>query len=387
MKSVRLSRTQIVVLLFLAGALFFALGGRGGLFQRLLAPSAPPPPAAFRMPVPVFRATKVSLPVYREYIGTTEAIRNVTLEALATGYLKRQLVPDGSDVSRGTLLYQIDPQYYKASVDQSLAQKERDKAILEYARANQRRNELMVVHGDVSKDSFQQATSAMHQAASNYLSDKAALESARINLGYTRIKAPFSGRLGRSIVYTGTLIASGTQINTIVQMDPLYVTFNPGEQDIDVLQSSRQQGPVQVEVRPQGAKTGHLYRGTITFLDNAVDRTTGTIVARGTIRNPDFRLIPGEFVEVRVRLGVHPDTLAIPEIAVGSSQTGKFVYVVGKDGKASIRSVRLGMTSGSRVEVLDGLRDGDLVITGNLQKIGPGSPVVPLPEKANPADT
>ena len=380
MKFARLSRTQVVVLLFFAGALLFALGGRGGFFSRLLAPSAPPPAAAFRMPVPVFRTKTVSLPIYRDYIGTTEAIRNVTLEALATGYLKRQLVPDGSDVSGGTLLYQIDPKYYKAALDQSQAQKERDKAIMEYAKSNQRRNALMVVHGDVSKDSFQLATSSMHQATSNYLSDKAALESARINLGYTRIKAPFSGRLGRSIVYTGTLIASGTQINTLVQMDPLYVTFNPGEQDIDALQASRRQGSVQVEVHPQG-NSGEIYRGIVTFLDNAVDRTTGTIVARGTIRNPDFHLIPGEFVEVRVRLGVHPEALAIPEVAVGSSQTGKYVYIVGKDGKAEMRFVKLGMTSGDRVEIREGLKEGDLVITGNLQKIGPGSPVAPLAQQ------
>ncbi|MHB1927324.1 MAG: efflux RND transporter periplasmic adaptor subunit [Leptospirillum sp.] len=122
-----------------------------------------------------------------------------------------------------------------------------------------------------------------------------------------------------------------------------------------------------------------VYRGDLTFLDNAVDRTTGTIVARGTIPNPDFRLVPGEFVEVRVKLGVHPEALAIPQIAVGSSQTGKYVYVVGKGNTAELRMVKLGMTSGDRVEIRQGLREGDRVIVGNLQKIGPGSPVSPLP--------
>jgi RND family efflux transporter MFP subunit len=328
------------------------------------------------MPVPVYRVVPVSLPVTRSYIGTTEAIRNVTLEAQATGYLNRQLVPDGSDVRKGTLVYQIDPRYYKAALDQSRAQKERDKAALEYSRVNQRRNSLLVVHGDVSKDAYQLSTSSMHQATATYLSDKAALEAARINLDYTHIRAPFTGRLGRSQVFTGTLIASGTQINTLVQMDPLYVTFNPAERDLPVLQKSLRIGPVAVLVHPQGDPE-QSYQGQLTFLDNVVDRTTGTIMARGTIPNSGLRLVPGEFVEVSVRLGTRPRALAIPQVAVGSGQTGKFVLVVGKNNTVVLRTVRLGMSSGTRVEVLEGLREGELVITGNLQKIGPGMAVSP----------
>ncbi len=372
-----ISRRALVLLGLMAGALLFALGGARGLLTLRKAPPMPKA-AAFRLPVPVYKVVRVSLPVTRSYIGTTEAIRNVTLEAQATGYLKRQMIPDGSDVRRGTLVYQIDPRYYKAALDQSLAQKERDKAALEYSRVNQKRNALLVVHGDVSKDAYQLATSSMHQASATYLSDKAALEAARINLDYTHIQAPFAGRLGRSQVFTGTLITSGTAINTLVQLDPLYVTFNPAEQDLPALQESRQKGALPVTVHPQG-NPGQTYRGKLTFLDNAVDRTTGTILARGTIPNPGFRLIPGEFVEVRVQLGVHPRALAIPQVAVGSSQTGKYVYVVGKNDTVAIRQVHLGMTRGTRVEVLDGLREGELVITGNLQKIGPGMAVSPHP--------
>jgi len=375
MKRPPLSPRFLVLLFLVGGALLFALGGSRGLFHFRRAPSSPPS-AGFRMPVPVYRVVPVSLPVTRSYIGTTEAIRNVTLEAQATGYLKRQLVPDGSDVRKGTLVYQIDPRYYKAALDQSQAQKERDKAALEYSRVNQRRNSLLVVHGDVSKDAYQLSTSSMHQAAATYLSDKAALEAARINLDYTHIRAPFTGRLGRSQVFTGTLIASGTQINTLVQMDPLYVTFNPAEQDLPDLQNSLRIGPVAVLVHPQGDPE-QSYQGHLTFLDNVVDRTSGTIMARGTIPNSGLRLVPGEFVEVSVRLGTRPRALAIPQVAVGSGQTGKFVYLVGKNNTVVLRPVRLGMTSGTRVEVLEGLREGELVITGNLQKIGPGMAVSP----------
>jgi len=372
-----LSRLHLFVILFIAGGLLFAFWGKIGLLWRS---SAPPAPAVFRMPVPVFRVATLSLPIYRDYIGTTDAIRNVVLEAMATGYLDRQMVPDGSDVRKGALIYRIDPRNYKATLDQVQAQKERDEAALEYAKTNQRRNAQMIVHGDVSKDAYQLSTSSMHQANATYLYDKAAMEVARINLGYTLIQAPFSGRLGKSLVYTGTLIGSGTQINTLVQMDPLYVTFNPRDKDFPLLERSRRKGPVTVDVRVPG-KDSPPYVGILTFMDNVVDRTTGTFVARATLANPKFRLIPGEFVDVSVRVGTHPKALAVPQISVGSNQTGKYVYVIGKGGLAEIRPVSLGITSREMIEVRSGLKEGDLVIVGNLQKIGPGSPVIALPDK------
>ncbi|MHB8544363.1 MAG: efflux RND transporter periplasmic adaptor subunit [Leptospirales bacterium] len=376
MNTRKLTRVQIGTLLFIGVALLFALQGKVHLFHfRSL--SAAPKPAMFRMPVPVAMVERKTIPIYKEYVGTTEAIRNVTLQAMVTGYLTEQLVPDGTDVKKGTILYRIDSRYYKASLDQAQAQKERDAANLEYAKVNQHRNALMVVHGDVSKESYDLSTSSMHQAKSSVLSDKAAMDLAAINLGYTKIVAPFSGRLSRSTVFTGTLIASGTNINTLLQLDPIYATFNPAEADLPLIASYQAKNPIPAVIRVSDDPSLE-YRGRLTFVDNVVDRTTGTITARVTIANPNKTLLPGQFVHVRLRIGDHPDALLVPQVAVGSSQVGKYVYVVGKGSSAEMRFVTLGSTYGDLVEVTKGVGVGEAVIVGNQQKIGPGMPVMPL---------
>ena len=378
------SRFQTGMIVFAIAAIVFAFGGRFR-FPHFGGVSAAQKPGAFRMPVPVVRVVKKTIPVYKEYVGTTEAIRNITLEAMVTGYLTEQLVPDGTDVRKGTVLYRIDSRYYKASLDQVQAQKERDLANLGYATANQKRNALMAVHGDVSKDAYQLATSSMHQAKSSVLSDQAAEELANINLGYTKIVAPFSGRLSRSLVYAGTLIGSGTQINTLVQLDPIYATFNPSETDLPLIASRQAKEAIPAEIRVSDDPNPE-YRGKLSFLDNAVDRTTGTIIARVTISNPNETLLPGQFVHVRLHIGNHPDALLVPQVAVGSSQVGKYVYVVGKGNTVEMRFVTLDNTYGDLIEVTKGVGEGEAVIVGNQQKIGLGMPVMPLfPKKGSPA--
>ena len=374
----KFTRLQIGLALVGLLAIFLVVGGRFGLFHKKTGA-----PVAFRMPVPVAPVTKRTIPVIKDYIGTTEALRNVTLQAQVTGYLQSQLVSDGSDVAGGTLIYRIDPRNFQASLDQARAQKARDAASLAYAQANQHRNELMVAHGDVSRDAYQLATSSMHQAKATLLSDKASVELARINLGYTMIRAPFAGRLSRSQVYTGTLISSGTVINTLVQLDPLYATFNPAESDLPAIETARKKGPVLARVHLPG-RGSPGYKAVLTFLDNSVDRSTGTVTARVTLRNPDKTLIPGEFVHILLDVGEHPDALLVPQVAVGSSEIGKYVYVVGKDSRVEMRLVALGIELGALVEVTKGVREGEEVITGNLQKIGPGMPVAPILPKSPP---
>jgi RND family efflux transporter MFP subunit len=368
-------RLRVFVLsgVILFGALFVA-GKFGSRFFLSGGKSASP---QMGMPVPVVRGIRKTVPLYKEYIGTTEAIRNVALQAMVTGYLKDQFVPDGSDVKKGMLIYRIDQRNYRAALDQAEAQVERDKASFEYARENQRRNSLMVVHGDISKDAFQQSTSVMHQAASTILADKAALDLARINMGYTEIRAPFSGRLSRRLVYTGTLINTGTQINTLVQLDPIYATFNPPEADLADILKNRVHGKMPATVRLSGNHS-KTYNGNLSFIDNVIDRQTGTFTARVTVPNTDKTLIPGEWVHVRLHIGDRQNALMIPQTAVGSNQIGKFVLVVSKDNKVEIRFVVLGVMDGDLIEAVKGISDDDRIIVGNQQKIGPGMPVVPM---------
>jgi RND family efflux transporter MFP subunit len=329
------------------------------------------------MPVPVVPVVQHTVPVYLDFFGTTQAIRTVTLEAKVTGYLAVRPVGDGADVQKGELLYQIDPRDYQAALDQATAQGRRDAAAYAYAQANERRNMALNKQGWVSNDTFDQSTSSFHQSEATLAADAAAVETARLNLGYTEITAPFAGRLGPSLVHEGTLIsAAGTQLNTLVQLDPIWVTFNPSETDLALLDKYRagKTIPAEVTVPDNGGKR---YEGTLTFLNNTVDSNTGTIMARATITNPDHTLLPGEFVHVRLHVADRPDTLLVPQVALGSSQFGKYVYVA-DNGKAQQRLVSTGATYGDFVVVTKGVTGRDAVIVGNLQKIAPGAPVRPI---------
>jgi multidrug efflux system membrane fusion protein len=336
------------------------------------------PPQAAGMPVPVSAVIRKTIPIQLEYSARTESIRNVVLQARVAGYLRAQVASDGADVREGDLLYQIDSRDLQATLDQVTAQARRDAASLDYARSNFARGSELAKTGWVAKDNFDQRDSAMHQAEAVLAMDQASIRTAELNLGYAEIRAPFAGRVGRNQAPVGTLVSAGTTaLNTLVQLDPIYVTFNPSETDLAEIQKARAAGDVAADILlPDETQPGH--GGKLTFIDNVVDRATGTITARATIGNADFTLLPGQYVHVRLHVKDQPDTLLVPQTAIGSSQLGKFVYVA-TGGKVDQHLVTLGPTNGSLVAVLKGVAEGDQIIVGNLQKIGPGSPVQPVP--------
>jgi multidrug efflux system membrane fusion protein len=340
-------------------------------------PEAGGPPPAF--PVPVAVISKTTVPVYLEYVGTTEAIREVTLQAKVGGYLLKPGAADGADVKEGDLLYQIDPNDYQAELDQARAKLQSDQAALEYATSSQKRNAALTVTGAVAKDTNEEKTSLMHQAQASIMADKAEIRTAQLNLGYTELRAPFDGRIGKSIVHEGALVTpQSTNINTLVQLSPIYATFNPSETDLALIQKYRAQGELVADVMLADEDTPRI-SGKLTFLDNTVDRTTGTITARATLENADKALLPGQYIKVRLHLTDKPDALLVPQIALGSSQMGRFVYIIGDKGSVEQRFIETGALMGDKVVVNKGLNPGDKVITGNLQKIGPGMPVQALP--------
>jgi membrane fusion protein, multidrug efflux system len=339
------------------------------------------PPAMMAMPVPVVSVIKKTLPIYLDYPGRIESIRSIVLQARVSGYIESQLAADGADVKSGDLLYQIDPRDLQAVLDQANAQAQRDQASLEYARASYARGEELVKSGFVAKDVYDQRASAMRQGEAAVVADRAAIEAAKLNLGYAAITAPFSGRLGRNMAAKGSLVGPTTgPLNTLVQLDPIYVTFNPSESELADIVTARASGSVEAEVSVAG-EPQLTRKGELTFLDNGIDKATGTIVARVTIANSDFLLLPGQYVEVRLHVKDEPDALMAPQAALGSSQIGKYVYVVGEGDRVEARPLTLGPMDGELVSVVKGLNEGDRVIVGNLQKIGPGSPVKPLPQE------
>jgi RND family efflux transporter MFP subunit len=360
-----------------------ALATAGGVLLDSSGRSAAPAPvvSAPALPVPVVPVTRRTVPIYLDFVGTTEAIRSVSLQARVTGYLVEQGVSDGTDVKTAGFLYRIDPRPYQAALDQAIANRAHDQANLQNAELNFWRDAVLLPnHLAVTQQQYDTDKATVAQSAAQVEADEAAVETAQLNLGYTEIRAPFAGRISRSLVHEGTLIsAAGTQLNTLVQLDPIYVTFNPSETDLALLGSGRagKTIPAEVTIPDEGDKR---YTGKLSFLDNTVDRSTGTIVARATIANPDRSLLPGEFVHVRLHVTDRPDTLLVPQVALGSSQFGKYVYVADHD-RAVQRPVSIGATFGDLVVVTKGIGAREAVIVGNLQKIAPGAPVRPIAER------
>lgn len=338
------------------------------------APAMPP------MPVPVARVAIAPLPVYLDYPARVEAIRDVTLQAKTSGFLQSQVATDGADVREGDLLYRIDPADIQARLDQARAQLEKDEASLTYLQSNYDRGQQLARSGYIAKDTFDQRESAVKQAQATLAIDRATVHAAELNLADTQIHAPFAGRLGRNRAAPGTFVNPGaTALNTLVQLAPIYVTFNPTDVDLARIQDRRARQDVDVEVTAPGG-SGAVQKGKLVFIDNALDRTTGTITARAIIDNDGSSLLPGQYVRIRVSLGQLDDAKLVPQAAVGSSQLGKFVYAVGKGNVVEQHLVSLGPTRDDKVAVLDGLTGQEQIITGNLQKIGPGMTVQPLPQ-------
>ena len=367
-RSHRVLWSILPILLILAAA-----GGVSWWFMgRTQQQAAVPPP----MKVPVMKVAGQTIPIYRSFPGTTQALRTVPIQARVTGYLVEQGAVDGADVASGALLYRIDPQDYQAAFAQAQATLAQANASLEYSRVSQGRNQTLAHQGWVSQDTSDKANSTLHQGQASLANNDAAVKEAALNLSRTEIRAPFAGRISASQVFTGSLIsAAGATLNTLVQLDPIYVSFNPAEVNLAAITQSQARAPIETAVSRNGGKPNHI--GTLTFIDNQVSQSTGTILLRATIANQDHALLPGEFVTATLHLGDLQGALLVSQSAVGSTQIGRMLMIVGEGNKVEQRPVKLGDSDGDMIVVTDGLKPGERVITGQLQKIRPGAVVQP----------
>lgn len=346
-------------------------------------PAQAPPPA----PVGVVEIAPTEVPIRVEYVGETAGVREVEVRARVSGILLKQTYTEGQPVEAGQVLFEIDPEPYKAALDQARGGLAQAQAVLNKARADRERVVPLYERGVVSRRDYDETVAAHESAVANVQTAKARMREAELNLEYTRVTAPISGVASKVAQSEGSLVSAGGSsglLTTISQFNPLYVNFSYSEQDRLHLDRMLREGSLKVtDDQPLLARIrlsdGSLYAGTgrVNFSDNRVDSRTGTIRARAIFDNAEGALLPGQFVRVILELGTIGGLLQVPERAIAQSQSERLVMVVDADDTVAPRPVKLGYASDGKVVVTEGLAPGERVVVDGLIKARPGSKVAP----------
>ena len=362
------------------------LGSCLGLTGCAKAPSGPPVTA----PTPV----SVSVPLEREvtdyadYTGRTAAVESVEVRARVWGYLDKVNFKEGAMVKAGDALYEIDPRTYRAALEQAEAKVALDEATSKFNEADYQRISDAAKNGSVTKQEIEKAVAARDTAAAAVKADKADLEQRRLDLSFTSVKAPISGRVSRTLVTVGNLVqggqSGGTLLTTIVSVDPMYAFADVDERTVLQVQRliragkaiSARTGEVSITLG-LAIEEGFPHAGTINFVDNQVNPKTGTLRVRGVFANGDQYLTPGLFVRVRIPIGKPHPALLISDRALDTDQGQKIVYIVTEKNEVVARPVRIGALHDGLRAVDDGLKAGERVIVNGLQQVRPGAIVEP----------
>jgi multidrug efflux system membrane fusion protein len=346
-------------------------------------------PRQFLPQVTVAPVIQRSVPLYLDFVGNLKATEEVEIRARVEGYLVKRAFVDGADVKKGDLLFVIDPQEYEAELARAQAQLARDQASLAYARSQVRRYTPLTEQDLAAKDTLDNFRTLVKERQGSVKGGVAAVKLARMNLGYCTIRAPLSGRIGRRLVDVGNLVGAGeeTLLATITQMDPIYVYFNPSERQLPQITQHHQQGKLKVTLMPPGGGV-YSHAGKLDFIDNRVNMATGTITMRAVIPNPEKRLIPGQYANVRLFLTENPEALLVPLKAVGADQAGSYVFVIGSDNIAEQRYVQTSLQKYEGMLLVEkGLKEGEQVVVQGMQRIRPGMKVElksPAPAAGSP---
>lgn len=340
--------------------------------------SAPPPPPQ----VGVVAAHPENVPLTENFVGRLSAFRSADVNARVAGVLLKRAYVEGSEVKKGQLLFEIDPAPLKAALDSAMAQLAKDRANLGQARADLARYEQLHRQESIAEQTYVDQKFLVQQDEATVKADQANVQTGRINLGYAYVTSPIAGRAGQQQVTEGALVGQGTTtlLTTVSQLDPLYVNFTVGVNELDELQTAAEHGEIQLTepnkttVRvalPDG--TPYAEPGTVDFSAPTVDPSTGSINLRAVLPNPKFRLLPGTYVNLRLALGERHDAFLVPQPAVQRDITGTYVLVVGKDGKVAHRNVTTSGTHGVDWVIASGLDAGDQVIVSGIQAVQIGA--------------
>jgi multidrug efflux system membrane fusion protein len=335
------------------------------------APQAPAPP-----PVIVGQAVRRTVPVALHGIGNVESVASVALRSRVAGQILKVHIKDGADVTQGQVLFTIDPAPYQNALAQAEAQLARDSALLDKAQHDAARYAKLVEKEYVTREQYESATSQAASLSATIQSDQAAVKDASLSLSYCTIAAPISGRAGSVNLRAGNLVKINDDppLLTILKVEPVNVTFSLPEKYLDPLRGHAAAGPLAVRAKNRG-DDGDGHAGSLTFIDNTVDTTTGTIRLKAEFPNKDRGLWPGQFVEVEVVLSEQKDALIVPTTAIQVGQQGSYVFVVAADGTAQVRPVVVDRAIGDDTVLVSGLDGGETVITDGQIRVVPGAKV------------
>ena len=346
-------------------------------------PRAGGPPSQPPAPVVVATVKTATVPVTLSAIGNVLAYSAVAVRSQVDGQIFTVHFREGQTVKKGDLLFTLDARPYEAVLRQSEANLAKDRAMLDKARADLARLQSLVAKDYTSRSTYDAAKATAESLEATIKADEALVEQARLKLEYTKIAAPIDGRVGSILVNAGNLVkgndtAAGSTLVTINQIRPIYVQFSVPESNLSEIRARMAAGKIGVKAQvPQEDRPAA--EGLLTFINNAVDVSTGTIQLKATFENDDDRFLPGQFVNVTVELSVIAEAVVVPPAAVQVGQRGSYVFVVKDDNTVEMRLVRAGVSTEREVVIHGGLKPGERVVTEGQLRLRPGSRVVVRP--------
>ena len=381
-------KTIIVVALLVVLGIFFV---RRGHEKSASQGKGPPDGQSSNQPISVVigKVTEKDVPIYLDGLGTVQAFNTVTVRSRVDGQLIKVAFREGDEVRAGDLLGQIDPEAYRAQVEQMQGKLGQDQAQLENARVELKRDATLLASKIISQEVYDAQAATVKQLEAAIKSDQAAIDSAQVQLNWTKITAPIDGRTGLRLVDEGNFIRAAGDSNGVVlltQTHPISVVFTLPEQSLGEIQRQQSKGEMKTLAVDRDNRT-ILAEGTLSVIDNQIDTTTGTIRLKATFSNDDRRLWPGQFVNARLLLDVRTNGIVVPASVIQRGPDGTYAFLVNDDMTVRMAPVKVGPTEQGQTLVESGLFDGQMVVVDGQYKLQPGSKIKPAQAEAAGTNT